>query len=87
MRERYLGQSEDRAINDKCVDIGYDIEDAEERKQNASNETQMISSIDKKVRSSLHDLGNKNCYEKKHRKVCKIENSYINVNIFSFNTC
>ena len=54
---RYLGQSEDRAINDKCVDIGYDIEDAEERKQKADDQTQMISSVDKKVRSSLHELG------------------------------
>ena len=55
--QRYLGQSEDRAINDKCLDIGYDIEDAEERKQKADDQTQMISSVDKKVRSSLHELG------------------------------
>ena len=55
---RYLGQNENKEINEKCYDLELDIEDAEERHQKANEKSEAVSNIDKRVKTGLHKLGN-----------------------------
>ena len=55
---RYLGQNENKEINEKCYDLELDIEDAEERHQKANEKSEAVSNIDKRVKTGLHNLGN-----------------------------
>ena len=55
--KRYLGQNENKEINEKCYDLELDIEDAEERNQKAREKAESVSSIDKRVKTGLHQLG------------------------------
>ena len=55
--DRYLGQNENKEINEKCYDLDLDIEDTEERIQKATEKAEVVSSIDKRVKTGLHQLG------------------------------
>ena len=55
--DRYLGQNENKEIVEKCYDLDLDIEDTEERIQKATEKAEVISSIDKRVKTGLHQLG------------------------------
>ena len=55
--DRYLGQNENKEINEKCYDLDLDIEDTEERIQKANEKAEVVSSIDKRVKTGLHQLG------------------------------
>ena len=57
MTSRYLGQNENKEINEKCYDLELDIEDAEERYQKASEKSEVVRSIEKRVKTGLHKLG------------------------------
>jgi len=45
---RYAGQSENTEINDRCNDLGLDIEFSEERKEKADLQIDVVGSIEKK---------------------------------------
>ena len=47
LTERYLGQSEDRAVTERMTDIELDTEEFEEKKQKANSVLLFISSLDK----------------------------------------
>ena len=55
--DRYLGQNENKEIVEKCYDLDLDIEDTEERIQKATEKAEVVSSIDKRVKTGLHQLG------------------------------
>ena len=44
-------------IVEKCYDLDLDIEDTEERIQKATEKAEVVSSIDKRVKTGLHQLG------------------------------
>ena len=54
---RYAGQSENTEINEKCADLALDIEFAEERKEKADVKIDVVGSIEKKVKLTLHKQG------------------------------
>ena len=47
LTERYLGQSEDRAVTERMTDIELDTEEFQEKKQNANSVLLFTSSLDK----------------------------------------
>ena len=47
LTERYLGQSEDRAVTERMTDIELDTEEYQEKKQNAHSVLLFTSSLDK----------------------------------------
>ena len=54
---RYLGQSENKEISEKCYELDLDIEDAVERKEKAVGKIEIVSSIDGNIRKGLQKIG------------------------------
>ena len=54
---RYLGQSENKDISEKCYELDLDIEDAVERKEKAVGRIEIASSIDGNIRKGLQKIG------------------------------
>ena len=53
---RYIGQSENSEVKERCVDLELDIEFAEERKVKAEEKIAVLRSIEQKIRTNLLDL-------------------------------